>query len=155
MIKRTIKQRRLFDDYADKVTQNKRIEKRILNAERSRLNFFVNFRYLGLLLVQGSSVITLLAKVSESTPFFFVQLNMVYYFSVLWLGLLVYQITSIRFYIEDRNVYNLTKEKFNKGLGSSLDTVLTLAIKQKRELVYIIGNSLGLILVALNIWLYW
>jgi len=152
MIKQTIKQRELLTDYADKIKQNKRIEKEILNAERSRLNFVFNFRYLGLLLVQGSSVITLLAKTSVTIPAWF---DMVTYFMVLWFGLLIYFITSIVIYNEDKNVYELTREKFNKGLGSSLDTIKTLAIKQKRELVYIIGNSFGLVLVALNIWLYW
>ena len=152
MIKQTIKQRELLTDYADKIKQNKRIEKEILNAERSRLNFVFNFRYLGLLLVQGSSVITLLAKTSVTIPAWF---DMVTYFMVLWFGLLIYFITSIVIYNEDKNVYELTREKFNKGLGSSLDTIKTLKIKKTREQVMILGNACGLILVALNIWLYW
>ena len=152
MIKQTIKQRELLTDYADKIKQNKRIEKEILNAERSRLNFVFNFRYLGLLLVQGSSVITLLAKTSATIPAWF---DMVTYFSILWFGLLIYFITSIVIYNEDKNVYELTREKFNKGLGSSLATIKTLKIKKTREQVMILGNTCGLILVALNIWFYW
>ena len=152
MNKQTIKQRGLLVDYADKIKQNKRIEREILKSERSRLNFFLNFRYLGLFLVQGSSVITLLAKSSVTIPAWF---DMVTYFSILWFGLLIYFITSIVIYNEDKNVYELTREKFNKGLGSSLDTIKTLKIKKTREQVMILGNTCGLILVALNIWLYW
>jgi hypothetical protein len=44
----------------------------------------------------------------------------------------------------------MTKKKLELNMGSSQQTVNALAEKRIREKVYIIGNGIGLILVAYN-----
>ena len=55
------------------------------------------------------------------------------------------------FYQEDNRVYKMTKTKFENHLGSSRSTVQALKVKRNREIVYIIGNTVGLILIGANI----
>jgi hypothetical protein len=45
----------------------------------------------------------------------------------------------------------MTKAKFENRFGSSLETVNALKVKKNREMVYIIGNTIGLILIGANI----
>jgi len=141
MTKQTLKQRSALLDHVNRAKEKLVITQKILDSERDQLSFYLRFRYVGLGLVQGSSILILLG------------MSLLPYFVTLWFGLLVYQITAYRFWFEDRKVYRLTKEKLDKGLGSNIHTVRTLKIKQKRELVYIIGNWFGLFLVGLNIYL--
>ena len=96
-------------------------------------------RYVGLVLVQGSSALILLGF--SMTP----------YWTMLWFGLLCYSISSVFFYKEDNRVYRMTKKKLDLRMGSSQQTVDALAEKRTRERVYIIGNTIGLILVAYNL----
>jgi len=138
MVKQT---RSALVDYIGKTKEKLRLTLEIQESERTNLTFYMRFRYVGLGLVQGSSILILLG------------MSLMPYFITLWFGLLVYQITAYRFWLEDRKVYRLTKEKLDKGLGSNIHTVRTLKIKQKRELVYIIGNWFGLFLVGVNIYL--
>jgi hypothetical protein len=138
MVKQT---RSALVDYIGKTKEKLRLTLEIQESEKTNLTFYMRFRYVGLGLVQGSSILILLG------------MSLMPYFITLWFGLLVYQITAYRFWLEDRKVYRLTKEKLDKGLGSNIHTVRTLKIKQKRELVYIIGNWFGLFLVGVNIYL--
>jgi len=96
-------------------------------------------RYLGLVLVQGSSALAL------------VGFDLITYWTALWFGLLCYQITALSFYKEDNEVYRETLAKYKAGKGSSATTVNRTKVKRKREIVYIIGNTMGLILIGLNI----
>ena len=111
----------------------------IEKAKRSQMRFSIAFRYVGLVLVQGSSALAL------------ANYPMVTYWIALWLGLLVYQITAFVFYIEDNRIYELTRIKYAKGFGSSQSTVDSLKVKRNREIVYLIGNTCGLILIGSNI----
>ncbi len=111
----------------------------IEKAKRSQMRFSIAFRYVGLVLVQGSSALAL------------ANYPMVTYWIALWLGLLVYQITAFVFYIEDNRIYELTRIKYARGYGSSQATVDALKIKRNREIVYLIGNTCGLILIGSNI----
>ena len=111
----------------------------IEKAKRSQMRFSIAFRYVGLVLVQGSSALAL------------ANYPMVTYWIALWLGLLVYQITAFVFYIEDNRIYELTRVKYARGYGSSQATVDALKIKRNREIVYLIGNTCGLILIGSNI----
>lgn len=138
MVKQT---RSALVDHIGKIKEKLRLTMEIQESEKTNLTFYMRFRYVGLGLVQGSSILILLG------------MSLMPYFITLWFGLLVYQITAYRFWLEDRKVYRLTKEKLDKGLGSNIHTVRTLKIKQKRELVYIIGNWFGLFLVGVNIYL--
>ena len=95
-------------------------------------------RYVGLILVQGSSALILF------------DLSFSAYWSMLWFGLLCYMVSSVFFYKEDNRVYRMTKKKLELNMGSSQQTVNALAEKRIREKVYIIGNGIGLILVAYN-----
>ena len=106
---------------------------------RARIKRSLRLRYVGLVLVQGSSALALL-----SFP-------MITYWTALWFGLVCYQVTAITFYREDNKVYRDTKAKYEKHLGSSKSTIDALALKRKREIVYIIGNTIGLILIGANI----
>ena len=141
MTKQSLKQRSALRDHVGRIKEKLNLTNQIRESEKAELTFYMRFRYLGLALVQGSSILILLG------------MALMPYFITLWFGLLVYQITAYRFWFEDRKVYRLTKEKLDKGLGSNIHTVNTLKIKQKRELVYIIGNWFGLFLVGLNIYL--
>ncbi len=96
-------------------------------------------RYVGLVLVQGSSALILFGF--SMTP----------YWTMLWFGLLCYSVSSVFFYNEDNRVYRMTKKKLDLRMGSSQQTVDALAEKRTRERVYIIGNTIGLILVAYNL----
>jgi len=112
----------------------------IEDTERDKvMNRNTRIRYVGLILVQGSSALALLS------------FDLIIYWCALWSGLLCYQITAMSYYKEDNTVYRETLEKFTEGRGSSLATVNSLDKKRKREMVYIIGNTIGLILIGLNI----
>ena len=116
-----------------------RLAKDIENSKTRLIAVSIWVRYVGLVLVQGSSILALL------------NMSMLSYWIALWIGLLIYQLTAIVFYIEDNRVYQMTKRKFDNRLGSTKATVKALAIKRNREVVYLIGNTCGLILIALNI----
>ena len=108
-------------------------------AKRVQLKHSIAFRYVGLVLVQGSSALALMG------------MPMLWYWTALWFGLLVYQITAFVFYVEDNRIYELTRIKYASGYGSSQATVDALKIKRNREVVYLIGNTCGLILIGSNI----
>ena len=116
-----------------------RLAKDIENSKARLIAVSIWVRYVGLVLVQGSSLLALL------------DMSMLSYWIALWIGLLIYQLTAIVFYIEDNRVYIMTKIKFDNRLGSTKATVNALAIKRNREVVYLIGNTCGLILIGLNI----
>ena len=119
---------------------NKRkIQTDIEKAKRVQLKHSIGLRYVGLVLVQGSSALAL------------ANFPMITYWIALWFGLLIYQITAIVFYIEDNRIYELTKVKYARGYGSSQSTVDSLKVKRNREIVYLIGNTCGLILIGSNI----
>ncbi len=111
----------------------------IEKAKRVQLQHSIYFRYVGLVLVQGSSALMLAG------------MPMLWYWTALWCGLLIYQATAFVFYIEDNRIYQLTRIRYAKGYGSSLSTVEALKIKKDREIVYLIGNTCGLILIGSNI----
>ena len=119
---------------------NKRkIQTDIEKAKRVQLKHSIGLRYVGLVLVQGSSALAL------------ANFPMITYWIALWFGLLIYQITAVVFYIEDNRIYELTKVKYARGYGSSQSTVDSLKVKRNREIVYLIGNTCGLILIGSNI----
>ena len=121
-------------------SQNKRkIQTDIEKAKRVQLKHSIGLRYVGLVLVQGSSALAL------------ANFPMITYWIALWFGLLIYQITAVVFYIEDNRIYELTKVKYARGYGSSQSTVDSLKVKRNREIVYLIGNTCGLILIGSNI----
>jgi len=121
-------------------SQNKRkIQTDIEKAKRVQLKHSIGFRYVGLVLVQGSSALALMG------------MPMLWYWTALWFGLLIYQITAVVFYVEDNRIYELTKVKYARGYGSSQSTVDSLKVKRNREIVYLIGNTCGLILIGSNI----
>tara|TARA_R110002020_G_scaffold29953_1_gene94502 strand:- start:234 stop:662 length:429 start_codon:yes stop_codon:yes gene_type:complete len=110
--------------------------------QRGRRDFILKailvIRYIGLVLIQGSSALILLDH------------GMMLYWSSLWLGLLCYEVTAI-FKVKDAfELYTFTRKKFEDGLGSSQDTVDDLRNKRWDEFPYVLGNTLGLILVGLN-----
>ena len=109
-------------------------QRKILQARSAN-----RLRYVGLVLVQGSSALILL------------DFSMTPYWTMLWGGLLCYMVSSVFFYKEDNRVYRMTKKKLDLRMGSSQQTVDALAEKRTREKVYIIGNAIGLILVAYNL----
>jgi len=122
--------------------QRDRKAKMIEGIEQRKLrqvNANLRLRYVGLVLVQGSSGLALMGY------------PIMTYWVALWLGLLCYQITAINFFNEDNRVYKKTKIKFENRVGSSLETVNALKVKKNREMVYIIGNTIGLILIGANI----
>ncbi len=106
---------------------------------KRQLNTSLGLRYVGLMLVQGSSALALFG------------FPLITYWVTLWFGLLCYQVTAIHFFKEDNRVYRKTKIKYDRGFGSTKDTVEALKVKKNREVVYIIGNTLGLILIGANI----
>ena len=108
-------------------------------AKRVQLQHSIYYRYVGLVLVQGSSALALAG------------MPMLWYWTALWFGLLIYQVPAFVFYVEDNRIYNLTRIKHAKGYGSSQATVDALKIKRNREVVYLIGNTCGLILIGSNI----
>ena len=108
-------------------------------AKKVQLQHSIYFRYVGLVLVQGSSALALAG------------MPMLWYWIALWFGLLIYQITAFVFYVEDNRIYELTRIKYAKGYGSSQSTVDSLKVKRNREIVYLIGNTCGLILIGSNI----
>ena len=116
-----------------------RLAKDIEDSKARLIAVSIWVRYVGLVLVQGSSILALL------------NMSMLSYWMALWMGLLIYQSTAIVFYIEDNRVYQMTKRKFDNRLGSTKATVKALAIKRNREVVYLIGNTCGLVLIGMNI----
>jgi hypothetical protein len=122
-----------------RATRKARLLNEIEKAKKIKLYLFQYIRYVGLVLVQGSSALALMGY------------PMMTYWVALWFGLVAYQITAVFYYREDSWVYNKTRIKFNKGLGSDSDTVEQLRIKKNREMVYVIGNTIGLILIGSNI----
>ena len=120
-------------------SKRQRLLAELETAKKIKLHVYQYIRYVGLVLVQGSSALALAG------------FPMMTYWTALWFGLICYQITAIFYYREDSWVYNKTRIKFNKGLGSDADTVEQLRIKKNREMVYIIGNTIGLILIGANI----
>ena len=122
-----------------RATRRSKMLSEIEKTKKAKLHFYQLIRYVGLVLVQGSSVLALIG------------LPMVSYWVGLWFGLVCYQITAVFYYKEDSWVFRKTQIKFNKGLGSDADTVEQLRIKKNREMVYIIGNTIGLILIGSNI----
>ena len=121
---------------------NRKKAQTISNIEQRKLkqvNANLKIRYVGLVLVQGSSGLALMGY------------PIMTYWVALWLGLLCYQITAINFFNEDNRVYKKTEIKYRNNLGSSLETVNALKVKKNREMVYIIGNTNGLILNCANI----
>ena len=128
----------------EKLIQNNPLKELATDIEDTARDKVMNrntrIRYVGLILVQGSSALALLS------------FDLLIYWSALWVGLLCYQITAMSYYKEDNTVYQETLEKYTTGKGSSLATVNSLEKKRKREKVYIIGNTIGLILIGLNIY---
>ena len=120
-------------------TRRRRMMSDIEATKKKTLQRNQYIRYVGLVLVQGSSALALMGY------------PIMIYWVALWFGLICYQITAVYYYKEDSWVYNKTRIKFNKGLGSDSDTVEQLRIKKNREMVYIIGNTIGLILIGSNI----
>ena len=120
-------------------SRRQRLLTEIETSKKIKLHIFQYIRYVGLVLVQGSSALALIGY------------PMMTYWIALWFGLVCYQITAIFYYREDSWVYEKTKIKYNKGLGSDSDTVEQLRIKKNREMVYIVGNTIGLILIGSNI----
>jgi len=131
--------------YVNRVTLKKiqarraKLATQIETRSQARIKRSLRLRYIGLVLVQGSSALALL-----SFP-------MITYWTALWFGLVCYQITAVTFYREDNKVYRDTKLKYERRQGSSKSTIDALALKRKREIVYIIGNTIGLILIGANI----
>tara|TARA_R100000656_G_scaffold112648_1_gene84871 strand:+ start:484 stop:933 length:450 start_codon:yes stop_codon:yes gene_type:complete len=112
-------------------------ETRLIRTRRSN-----NWRiFIGLPLVQGSSLIALY------------DMPMMWYWSLLWVGLLVYLGTSIRLCKEAWDTHRETKAKFESGQGSSDLTVRHTKEKRRSEIAYIIGNFAGLVLVGSNIYM--
>jgi hypothetical protein len=122
-----------------KIEKRDALRRAIEARQKARVERSLKLRYVGLVLVQGSSGLALL------------NYPMINYWVALWFGLLCYQLTAVVFYKEDNRVYQSTLEKFNAGMGSNQDTINALAVKRKREIVYIIGNSIGLVLIGINI----
>ena len=97
--------------------------------------------YIGLPLVQFSSIFALY------------DMPMIWYWSLLWMGLLVYLVTAYRLCKEAWKTHAEQKKKYESGLGSSDLTVRATKEKRRSEIAYIIGNLAGLVLVGSNI--YW
>jgi len=123
----------------EKHEAKERLMSNIEENKRQQLTASIWVRYCGLVLVQGSSALALAG------------FDMLAYWTALWFGLLCYQVTAVLFYREDNRVFKMTEAKFLEGSGSSLETVKALKVKRNREIVYIIGNTMGLILIGLNI----
>ena len=132
---RYLSRRRLKAKHAKRERLMSNIEER----KRRLMNRSLRIRYIGLILVQGSSGLML------------ANFDLMYYWTALWFGLLCYQITAVIFYKEDNRVFKMTEAKYLKGRGSTLETVEALKVKKNREIVYIIGNTIGLILIGANI----
>ena len=124
---------------ARQASRRQRLLTEIETTKKIKLHIFQYIRYVGLVLVQGSSALALMGY------------PMMTYWIALWFGLVCYQITATFYYKEDSWVYEKTRIKFHRGLGSDADTVEQLRIKKNREMVYIVGNTIGLILIGSNI----
>lgn len=116
---------------AEKILASKKRE-----AWIDRSNFI---RWVGLVGVQGSSALVLF------------EFGLLSYWSILWLGLCCYQFSAIVNLREAILVAKETKAKFESGKGSSQETVTATRKKIKQEIPYVVGNSIGLILVGWNI----
>ena len=111
--------------------------KLVKDIEGSRLRLVKTMNdlriWIGLPLVQGSSVLALFNK------------PMLFYWITLEVGLFVYLITSIGLYFEARRTAKETKVKFDNRLGSTKAAVKSTAEKRRSEIAYIIGNFMGLV----------
>ena len=118
--------------------------KLVKDIEGSRLRLVKTMNdlriWIGLPLVQGSSVLALFDK------------PMLFYWITLEVGLFVYLITSIGLYFEARRTAKETKVKFDNRLGSTKAAVKSTAEKRRSEIAYIIGNFMGLVFVGSNIY---
>jgi hypothetical protein len=118
--------------------------KLVKDIEGSRLRLVKTMNdlriWIGLPLVQGSSVLALFNK------------PMLFYWITLEVGLFVYLITSIGLYFEARRTAKMTKVKFDNRLGSTKAAVKSTAEKRRSEIAYIIGNFMGLVFVGSNIY---
>ncbi len=118
--------------------------KLVKDIEGSRLRLVKTMNdlriWIGLPLVQGSSVLALFNK------------PMLFYWITLEVGLFVYLITSIGLYVEARRTAKMTKVKFDNRLGSTKAAVKSTAEKRRSEIAYIIGNFMGLVFVGSNIY---
>ena len=118
--------------------------KLVKDIEESRLRLVKTMNdlriWIGLPLVQGSSVLALFNK------------PMLFYWITLEVGLFVYLITSIGLYVEARRTAKMTKVKFDNRLGSTKAAVKATAEKRRSEIAYIIGNFMGLVFVGSNIY---
>ena len=117
-----------------------RAEKILAHKKRERWIATSNFiRWVGLVGVQGSSALVLF------------EFGLLSYWSILWLGLWCYQFSAIVNLREAVLVANETRQKFESGKGSSENTVIATKKKIRQEIPYVVGNSIGLILVGWNI----
>ena len=117
-----------------------RAEKILAHKKRERWIDTSNFvRWVGLVGVQGSSALVLF------------EFGLLSYWSILWLGLCCYQFSAIVNLREAILVANETRQKFESGKGSSENTVIATKKKIRQEIPYVVGNSIGLILVGWNI----
>ena len=117
-----------------------RAEKILAHKRRERWIDTSNFiRWVGLVGVQGSSALVLF------------EFGLLSYWSILWLGLCCYQFSAIVNLREAILVANETRQKFESGKGSSENTVIATKKKIRQEIPYVVGNSIGLILVGWNI----
>ena len=118
--------------------------KLVKDIEGSRLRLVKTMNdlriWIGLPLVQGSSVLALFNK------------PMLFYWITLEVGLFVYLITSIGLYFEARRTAKETKVKFDNRLGSTKAAVKATAEKRRSEIAYIVGNFMGLVFVGSNIY---
>ena len=117
-----------------------RAEKILAHKKRERWIDTSNLvRWIGLVGVQGSSALVLF------------EFGYLTYWSILWLGLCSYQFSAIVNLREAVLVANETKAKFESGKGSSQETVTATRKKIKQEIPYVVGNTIGMVLVGWNI----
>lgn len=96
-------------------------------------------RWVGLVGVQGSSALVLF------------EFGLLSYWSILWFGLWCYQISAIINLREAVLVAKETRQKFESGKGSSQETVTATEKKIRQEIPYVVGNTIGIILVGWNL----
>ena len=115
-------------------------EKILAHKKRERWIDTSNFiRWIGLVGVQGSSALVLF------------EFGLLSYWSILWTGLWCYQISAIINLREAVLVANEQRQKFESGKGSSQETVTSTKKKIRQEIPYVVGNTIGIILVGWNI----
>jgi len=96
-------------------------------------------RWVGLVGVQGSSALVLF------------EFGLLSYWSILWFGLWCYQISAIINLREAVIVAKETRQKFESGKGSSQTSVTSTEKKIRSEIPYVVGNTIGIILVGWNL----